>query len=322
MSVQSTIAAHVPAEAEAPVARGRIRSAWTRLPVLIRSVIVGFLVTAAASVPSGVLQLANVALTPRVPWSIPVIAIYLWFFWQYLGGRWSPRSTSDDRRQRLRARPLSSRVWRWALAAGGAALASYFALEILLLRLGLQADAGDASELARFPWWTVLSGILLGSGVAAVAEEAGFRGYMQVPIERRHGSVIAVLVSSAVFALAHMTHGILPTYVIGIFLISAALYGPLAHLTGSIVPGMILHFVGDACGFAAGWWLATFAPHPAVPVPQPATSPIASDPLFWLTLVEILVFAALSAVAYVRLARTAREERMAREPPAVVRAST
>jgi ABC-2 type transport system permease protein/sodium transport system permease protein len=81
--------------------------------------------------------------------------------------------------------------------------------------------------------------------VAGVVEEMAFRGYMQRHLERI-GPTFAILVTSAVFTLLHATHGL--TYLLtlgpGIFLASAV-YGHLALKSGSILPGMALHFAGD-----------------------------------------------------------------------------
>ena len=46
----------------------------------------------------------------------------------------------------------------------------------------------------------------MGSLVAGIAEESGFRGYMQGPIEPRHGPVIAFLVTGGLFGFAHFSH--------------------------------------------------------------------------------------------------------------------
>ena len=42
------------------------------------------------------------------------------------------------------------------------------------------------------PWWSVYSILILISVVAGVAEESGFRGYMQAPLEKRYGPVVAI----------------------------------------------------------------------------------------------------------------------------------
>jgi hypothetical protein len=47
-----------------------------------------------------------------------MMALMLWVMWQYLGGRWWPRTTAEARRRNLRALPVSRRVFLWALVAG------------------------------------------------------------------------------------------------------------------------------------------------------------------------------------------------------------
>jgi membrane protease YdiL (CAAX protease family) len=47
--------------------------------------------------------------------------------------------------------------------------------------------------------------VVMSATSAGICEETGFRGYMQQPIEQRHGAVIAILVSSFFFMLLHLT---------------------------------------------------------------------------------------------------------------------
>jgi membrane protease YdiL (CAAX protease family) len=42
--------------------------------------------------------------------------------------------------------------------------------------------------------------------VAGFCEEAAFRGYMQGPIERRYGPVVAILATGIAFGFAHLSH--------------------------------------------------------------------------------------------------------------------
>jgi hypothetical protein len=37
------------------------------------------------------LLVANLAISPAIPWSVVVMAALLWLMWQYLGGWWGPR---------------------------------------------------------------------------------------------------------------------------------------------------------------------------------------------------------------------------------------
>jgi hypothetical protein len=95
------------------------------------------------------------------------------------------------------------------------------------------------------PVWTLIAAILMTSAVAAIAEETGFRGYMQVPLERAYGPAAAIAVTSTVFALIHLTHGTRIVPLLPFILGAGVLYGVLAHLTDSILPSMTLHFAGD-----------------------------------------------------------------------------
>jgi len=81
--------------------------------------------------------------------------------------------------------------------------------------------------------------------VAGVVEEAAFRGYMQRGLERVDPRN-AIWIASLVFVVSHATHGFGAVLVLGpgIFLASV-LYGHLALQTGTIVPGMCLHVIGD-----------------------------------------------------------------------------
>ena len=60
--------------------------------------------------------------------------------------------------------------------------------------------------IAQFPFITQLLWALMGSLVAGVVEETSFRGYLQKPIEERHGPEIAMLVTGSLFGFAHFTH--------------------------------------------------------------------------------------------------------------------
>ena len=55
-----------------------------------------------------------------------------------------------------------------------------------------------------------------------------------------------MLVTSAVFTLSHAVHGLGTLLLVapGFFVVSV-LYGVLALRTGTIVPGMVLHTLGD-----------------------------------------------------------------------------
>ena len=59
-------------------------------------------------------------------------------------------------------------------------------------------------DLGNVPESTVIALLLMAAPVAGIVEEAAFRGYMQGPIERRHGLLVAILITGTMFAVAHL----------------------------------------------------------------------------------------------------------------------
>ena len=220
---------------------------WGKLPALVRAVIVGELVVMVGGLPE-LLLAANLKLFPAIPWSLPAILVWLWLFWRYLNGMWWPRSTSQQRRRDLRGCPVSMRVWRWSLLAGGLGMVSVVALAFLTPRLAdIPRDAFKLPvSFSAYPVWTVVSILLAISAVAGVVEEAGFRGYMLSQIERRHGWIVAILVTGLVFfADHHFSHAYATLAFLPFFMAVSTLHGLLVYLTRSILPSVVLHAVAD-----------------------------------------------------------------------------
>jgi membrane protease YdiL (CAAX protease family) len=220
-------------------------SAWRRLPLAVRAVLVGLLILTAGNLPWAIFINANLQFSRSFPWAVPATVAYLWVFWYYLrGGGW-PTRTSEIRRRNLRISPLPVRVWQWSLLAGASTFASLIALLMLFLRV-VNIPQQQFGAFSQYPLSFVLPIILMGATVAGIVEEAAFRGYMQVPIERRYGVAIATAVVGIMFALAHLSHGIsyaLP--LVPFYLAGSVVYSVLAYRTGSILPGVILHATID-----------------------------------------------------------------------------
>jgi len=126
----------VQARQSASAGRGSLLSrSWMHVPVIARALLTGVLVLIVGWLPFSLLRGVNLMLSPSIPWFVPLTALHLWLFWQYLQGRGWPRSTAEARRKDLRAPRLSPRTWRWALLAGGTAMASTTALTAVIARL-------------------------------------------------------------------------------------------------------------------------------------------------------------------------------------------
>jgi membrane protease YdiL (CAAX protease family) len=268
---------------------------WNRTPLLLRALLAAVAVTGATTIVWGVLIQSNLRLSPRLPWAAVIMAVFLVFYWKFLKGWGWPRSTAAARRAGLRAEPISPSAWRWSLVAGGLGLAASIALFILSHRL-IQWPQPARSDLSHIPLITLLPSLLMSATVAGIGEEAGFRGFMQGPLERRYGPAMGIAITSMVFGLAHLTHGaFLPAILFDIGW--GALYGLLTYRSGSIVPAIVLHSSADALEFIAAW---KFPPAAGAPLAW-ASGP---DRLLWFNCLLVVLLGSASVWAFQRLART------------------
>ena len=291
-----------------------VRPVWQRIPVIIRAIVIGLAMGAAGTVPWALLVAANMKYASYLPWAVPIMAAYLWLFWRYARGAGWPESTAEARRIDSRANRLPAETWGPALLAGMLGLVSLLLLQGVLSRLVVLPQQRDL-DIAQYPLATVVLWLTMSAVVAGLVEETSFRGFLQRPIERRHGAVIAILVTGSLFGLAHFTHPEVGFILLPYYLGAAAVYGTLAHLTDSTFPSMALHTGGDMFGafglFAQGRseWQLSSAPLPLIWQTGP-------DAAFWGNLAGLLVAVTLTIWAFNVLAGAARPAHAAvGEPP-------
>jgi membrane protease YdiL (CAAX protease family) len=186
----------------------------------------------------------NVREQPESPWAAAATACWLIVMLVWLSGRGWPRRTSAFRR-------FHCRLWRPQPGAwSGDGLATILSLICAMVGLSVVYVVIGASrppvDVSAYPTTAVrFSALLMGPAVAGVVEEMAFRGYMQSHLERI-GPTFAILVTSTAFTLLHATHGL--AYLLAVapgFFLASVVYGYLALKSGSILPGMALHFAGD-----------------------------------------------------------------------------
>jgi membrane protease YdiL (CAAX protease family) len=235
----------------------------------------------------------NLALSPAIPWAVPVMAVLLVLMWAYLGGRFAPRRTSAARRRYLRARPVAAPAFAWALAAGLLSIVALAGLWMVLFQLA-RLPPRALPNFSRYPLLTAALLLAMASLVNAVAEEASFRGYFQGALERRLSGPAAILLVAVVMAPEHAsTQGFVwPTLLF--YLCADVMLGTLVYLTGSILPGVVVQSLGLLVFFTLVW-------------PGDALRHLvaAGDASLWLWLhvAQTVVFAALAILAFTRLAR-------------------
>jgi len=275
---------------------------WYRLPVMLRAALTGGFVAALGTLPWAILVSLNVKYGSAVPWAVPPTALYLWLFWRYAvrGAGW-PRSTADARRACARANPIPDEMWGLAVVAGLLGLVVVLLLQTVKSRLVTIPQQQDIDP-SKYPAATVLLWVVMSALVAGVTEETAFRGYLQRPIERRHGPVIAILVTGILFGFMHFAHPEVTLVLMPFYLAIAIVYGTLAYLTDSIWPGMVLHAGGNV--FAAFDLFARgHSEWQGVGPPAKLVWETGADGAFWASVAATLVVGAAAAWAYVMLAR-------------------
>jgi membrane protease YdiL (CAAX protease family) len=213
----------------------------TALAGYVTPIVTGLAIVAAGLLPWTLLARVNARVRPDLPWAAVVTVAYLGILMTWLDGAGPPKRSAERRRQRLRLRPQSASAAE-GLSAGVVTLllVVVYAMWIAISRMSPLPDLSIYSTTS-YRW----SMFLMGGLTAGVVEEVTFRGYMQTGLEQHHREN-AVWITSLVFVASHITQGAGALLVMGPGLfIASMLYGTLAQRTGTILPGIALHVLGD-----------------------------------------------------------------------------
>jgi len=273
----------------------QVRNYWNRLPVLLRAIVVGLLVALAAANVWPILLL-NLGVPLAAITEAAFLALYVW----WAGGNGPPSRTRTTRAIRFRGGVLLRRQWTWGLLAAAFFALTVHAAIVLLFRFVTfpTAEFRRGYDFSFIPtvslrWLAVVVSALS----AAICEETGFRGYMQRPIEQRHGAVVAILISSLMFTAVHLSKGWATAGMVPIVFGAGILLGLVAWSSGSLIPGMVGHFVMDV-GLMAYWWTGIAGSFTAFPISQTAR-----DTSFAITCVTLVVSLCIVMMAVARLRR-------------------
>jgi len=221
---------------------------WNRLPAIVRGILVAELVVSLGAIPPSVEVILNLRTSPSIPWMLVVTFAWLSIFWWYVSGHGRPRSTQEARRRDLRAPSLSKPAWIWALIAGTLGITGTIAMAFVTARLARLPREAFASpvDFSKYGTLTIICAIACISATAGVVEEAGFRGFLISPIQRRHGWTIAILISGIMFFLDHhLSHAYATFVFLPFFLAISVVHGLLVKYSGSIRPSVLLHALAD-----------------------------------------------------------------------------
>jgi membrane protease YdiL (CAAX protease family) len=275
--------------------------------LVVWAVISGMLITVAGTVPWAVLIALNLKYRNDIPWAVVITAIYLWFYWRFVRGIGWPNQSSVYRAKSCRANELPSEVWSAAIFSGILGLWTLVAFQSAYSRI-VAMPAYSTDELSGTPMLTLGLSLIMSAIVAGITEESGFRGYMQKPIEREFGPVVAILISGFFFAILHFTHKEVTIALIPFYMSVAAIYGTIAYLTNSILPGIVLHAGGNIFNafivFAAGRseWQTSQTPSKLI-------WETGTDVSFWMVVGGFFILLATTVRAFALLASVTKELR-------------
>lgn len=185
----------------------------------------------------GELAQSGLLVIVQLAYLLPVVLIFAWrgIHWRSLGfGRFQ---------------------WGTLSIGCGLLIASYMIIlvhNLLLTALGIETQGDELSDLFELldsPFWFFLVGAVL----APLVEEIFFRGFLFQGLRAKYGWVSGMLISSAVFAIAHLDPvSLIPTFILGNLL--AYLY----HRSNSVWPGVLLHTAVNTFGLLSVYVLTQY----------------------------------------------------------------
>lgn len=267
-----------------------------RIPAVVWSGAMAFLLAISVGGVWTTLLISNIATSPAIPWAVAVMALLLWVMWQYMGGKWGPRSTSQARRRYMRARRLPSQVFAWALVAGLLSIVALVGYWIVMLQL-MKIPTRVAPSFFGYPLLTAILVLVMACLVSSLAEEACFRGYFQGILEQKVSGPVAIVIAALLISPGHsLTQGFLWPIMLWYFFVDVML-GTIAYLTKSILPGAVVHSIGLLIFFTLVW------PYDAQ---RHLVWETGANTGFWLAAAQAIIFTVLAILAFIRLARVAK----------------
>ena len=274
-----------------------MRAPTPRFTTPLFAALIAFAITACGQGLWGLLVIANLATTPALPWAAGLMVGVLAAMVAFLSGRSWPRAGAEGRRRLVSLRLVSGRAFAWSMVAGGCAVVASAGLWIVLTSL-VKTPPNILPDWRTIPRMSLIAFLLVGIAAAPISEEIAFRGYALGLLRRAYSPTVAIVGSSLMFALAHLTQG-LHAPKLAVYFAAGLALAAIAWRTGSLLPAMAVHAAADLTFFTLVW------PNDAT---RRLVSPGGADAWFWIHLAQVVVFGALSLFAFARLWRVTRPD--------------
>jgi membrane protease YdiL (CAAX protease family) len=183
-----------------------------------------------------------------------------------------------------------------ALVSGACSLVALTGIWIVLFQTGLMRG-NQVPDFSHYPTLTVVAVLMMAAVVGAFTEEAGFRGYVQVALEREFSAPVAIAIAALALTPGHgVTQGFAwPTVLF--YLLVDVMLGVTAYLCNSVWPGVAIHANGLLIFFAFVWPFDSR---------RPLVGNAVTDWWFWVHAAQALVFSVLAVLAFRRLSSVAK----------------
>lgn len=210
---------------------------WYKIPVVIRSIFSGLLVVFSGIIPWAILFEANLKTSPSIPWSVIVCIIYLYYWNRFLMGKTVGvyQQSRIDRYRRLTSES-KNKIKVFVIGC----LISLTSLLLMIWVYWYFQIPIEKMSVQNINFITLIIYFAMASFVAGLCEEVGFRGYMQQPIEVKHDGLVAIAVSTLLFALLHLGNDD-AIYLMPFYIFNGAFLGVLAWRTQSLRLSIVFH---------------------------------------------------------------------------------
>src|SRR5215211_4388373 len=205
--------------------------------VVLLAVIDAGLLLIATLGKQGQLAQSGLLVIVQLTYLLPVVIIFAW--------------------RRIHWKSLGFGRFQWSTVGIGCGLlvVSYMIIlvhNLILKSLGIETQGDEISqllELLESPVWFFIVGAIL----APLVEEIFFRGFLFQGLRAKYGWISGMLISSAIFAAAHLDlASLIPTFILG------SLLAYLYHRSNSVWPGVILHMAVNTFGLLSVYVLTQY----------------------------------------------------------------
>jgi membrane protease YdiL (CAAX protease family) len=281
-----------------------MRNLTQRLVAPIFAGLVALAITAYGQGLWGLMVMANLETTPAIPWAAALMVPMLAVMVAFLGGFGWPRAGAAARRRLAPLRLVPREAFIWSLIAGGCGIVALAGLWIVLAGL-VKTPPNVLPDAVHIPPVTLLATLAVSIVAAPVTEEIAFRGYAMGMLRKTFSPATAIVLSSALFALAHLTQGLYASK-LTVYFVAGLAIAMVAYRTGSLIPAMIVHSATDLAFFTLVW------PHDAT---RRLVSQGGADVWFWVHAGQAVVFGVLCVLANLQLVKVTRVEPAGRGNP-------